>query len=55
MEDDDICPNCGETDNLHSNLDWSLPHRPLIEILKAEVMKKVSHSLEITLQNLTSC
>jgi hypothetical protein len=29
----ECCPNCGECENLHANLDWSQEHRPVEEYL----------------------
>lgn len=33
MEEEKCCPNCGECENLHANLDWSQEHRPVEEYL----------------------
>jgi len=31
--EEECCPNCGECENLHANLDWSQEHRPVEEYL----------------------
>ena len=33
MEEQIICPNCGEKENLHTNYDYSKPNTPIQDVL----------------------